>query len=37
MGYGSPGRERGARRELFRDYDRHTEAIRAVYRKILGV
>ncbi len=34
LGYTSPGREGGARRALLSDYDRHTNAIRAEYRKV---
>jgi glutamate-ammonia-ligase adenylyltransferase len=36
LGYVSTGREGGARRALLADYQRHTDAIRGVYRTILG-
>ncbi|MEE2674372.1 MAG: hypothetical protein VX466_11285 [Myxococcota bacterium] len=34
LGYVSPGREGGARRALLTDYEKHTSAIRAEYRKV---
>jgi len=37
LGYRSSGRERGAYRELLRDYDRHTTLVREAYLRILGV
>ena len=36
LGYVSEGRDSGARRALLADYRRHTDAIRQVYREILG-
>jgi glutamate-ammonia-ligase adenylyltransferase len=35
LGYESTGREGGARRALLRDYQHHTDAIRAVYEQVM--
>ncbi|HYD49532.1 MAG TPA: hypothetical protein VEB21_14345, partial [Terriglobales bacterium] len=36
LGYTSPQRRGGARRALLEDYRRHTTAVRAVYRRVVG-
>jgi glutamate-ammonia-ligase adenylyltransferase len=36
LGYPAGGREGGARRALLRDYQHHTEAIRAAYEGVMG-